>query len=294
MLLAVALWSPAALNAAPIMNSESAFFMQLEQIRMSMKLDIQQADMGMEAAPDPAAAQALVIEKLKGSGVPPQYVQAAFARPEVKIYEEIAGFFDKPAESLPYEEYRKRLITEARIRKGVEFFRAHQALLHEITYAYNTDPLLLTSLVGVESNYGMERARYTVFNALYTVILRVPKRSKWAANELAEYLKYCYADKVDPQGINGSYAGAFGFGQFMPSSFNKYAVDYDRDGIRTHDTWPDVLASVSNYLIQHGYPPGSSDFSFGSPVWKAIYAYNHSDNYVHVLIDLREEIKKRL
>ena len=235
----------------------------------------------------------MVLEKLQGSGVPRAYVEAAFARPEVKLHEEIPGFFDHPAEALPYEEYRRRIITDARIAGGVRFRETRKTELAAVARAYGVDEVLMTGLVGVESSYGTNRGKYTVFNSLYTIIRLVPKRSRWAAGELAEYLKYCHADRVDPQGILGSYAGAFGYGQFIPSSFNRLAVDFDGDGVRRHDSWPDVLASIANYWVKNGYEPGSLDFSRDSSIWKALFAYNHSDNYVNVVIDLRAEILAR-
>lgn len=83
---------------------------------------------------------------------------------------------------------------------------------------------------------------------------------------MAEYLAYCYQDQVDPHDIYGSYAGAFGYGQFIPSSFNSYAVDFDGDGVRQPFDWPDVFGSVANYLIRNGYPKMSNDFTTSGKV----------------------------
>ena len=121
----------------------------------------------------------------------------------------------------------------------------------------------------------------------------MPKRAKWASKELASYLEYCYKDGVDPQSIEGSYAGAFGFGQFIPSSFNRFSVDFDGDGVRAPHDWPDVLGSIANYLIKNGYTPGSGDYKKGGDIWKSVYAYNHSDNYVMAVLGLTEKIRER-
>ena len=111
---------------------------------------------------------------------------------------------------------------------------------------------------------------------------------------MAEYIKFCYDSFIPPMTIYGSYAGAFGYGQFIPSSFNYYAVDFDGDGIRHPFEWPDVIASIANYLVKNGYKRESTDFSRNSPNWKAILSYNPSVNYVMVVLELREELKKAI
>ena len=155
------------------------------------------------------------------------------------------------------------------------------------------DPFIILSIAGIESNYGRHYKGFTVFNSLYTQIHEMPKRAKWASNELASYLEYCFKDNVDPQSIEGSYAGAFGFGQFIPSSFNRYSVDFDEDGVRRPHDWPDVLGSIANYLVKNGYNPGSKNYVEGGDIWKSVWAYNHSDNYVMAVLGLAEKIKER-
>ena len=155
------------------------------------------------------------------------------------------------------------------------------------------DPFIILSIAGIESNYGRHYKGFTVFNSLYTQIHEMPKRAKWASNELASYLEYCYKDNVDPQSIEGSYAGAFGFGQFIPSSFNRYSVDFDDDGVRRPHDWPDVLGSIANYLVKNGYNPGSKNYAEGGDIWKSVWAYNHSDNYVMAVLGLAEKIRER-
>jgi membrane-bound lytic murein transglycosylase B len=239
----------------------------------------------------PVDAYQAVLDNLKGSGVPESYVKSVFADPNVKIHEEIVAAINKPAESLTYEQYRKLLLTEKRIAGGARFYAANKDLLVGVSQKYGVDPFVLVALVGVESNYGENKGKYLVFNALYTIAKRVPRRSAWAAKELAEFLKICYFKNKGPFTVPGSYAGAFGFGQFMPSSYNAYAVDFDGDKYPDLFTWPDALASISNYLVKHGYF-SSPGFSEGSGVWNALYGYNHSANYVNVILELRLEIQR--
>ncbi len=284
---------PAA-EAAPAFSSDSSFFNELGGIRSALEALDSEAPFAVPRATSTVDPLQMVLDNLQGSNVPAKYVKTAFASPTVQIHEEIVDLINKPAESLPYSEYRKIFITESRIRKGADFFRNNSPLIQTVTGAYKVDSLVLVGLLGVETYYGAGTGKYRVFNALYTICSRVPRRAKWAARELAELLRFSYSDKTDPHGIYGSYAGAFGYGQFMPSSFNQYAVDFDKDGKRDPKGWPDTLASVSNYLLKHGYEPEGTDFSEGSKIWKAIYGYNHSDNYVKVILELRSEIRKAL
>ncbi|MBI2875783.1 MAG: lytic murein transglycosylase [Candidatus Tectomicrobia bacterium] len=235
-----------------------------------------------------------VEELLEGSGVPAHYLQTVFSHPNVQIDPEVTYRLLLPAEKKDYSEYREIFITGPRIWAGARFYKEHERLVLEISRAFGVDPLILVSIVGVESSYGRLRGRFSVFNALYTIIHQVPRRAEWAARELAELLKFAYVNRVDPHSISGSYAGAFGYGQFIPSSFNRYAIDYDQDGVRRYDDWPDVLGSVANYLVRNGYAAADLDFSEDAPNWKALYAYNRSRNYVRVILELREEIERRL
>ena len=146
------------------------------------------------------------------------------------------------------------------------------------------------SLAGVESKYGTHAKTHLVFVALHTVIHKLPRREKWVEKEMAEFLSYCYENNVPPLSLGGSYAGAFGYGQFIPSSFRGYAVDFDGDGVREPFDWPDVLASMANYLVKNGYAKGSDNFSKDSPNWKSVYSYNPALNYVKVVLELREAI----
>ena len=125
----------------------------------------------------------------------------------------------------------------------------------------------------------------------------MPKRSRWAKKELIEFLVYCYNDKLHPHEIYGSYAGAFGYGQFIPSSFNHYAVDFNGDGKRQPYEWTDVVGSVANYLAKNGYPVNKSGLSredLEKKIYKSVYSYNHSDNYVKAVLKLQEELEKAI
>lgn len=229
-----------------------------------------------------------VQAELSGSGVPASYVDAAFADPRLAIDPDVLPRISKPGEALPYSKYRLIFMTEARIAAGADFYNAQKPLLTRVAARYGVDPLLLTALVGVETYYGRGTGTHVVFNALYTIADRVPQRRAFADRELAELLKLCWRDRCDAFSVKGSYAGAFGYGQFIPSTYNRYAVDFDGDGARSWDRWPDVLASISNYLLASGYAPDAQGTR------RAVYAYNHSDNYVRVVLELRDAVAGRV
>ena len=161
--------------------------------------------------------------------------------------------------------------------------------LAKITREFEIDPLIVVAIVGVETNYGQKTKEFSVMNSLYTQAKNMPKRSKWATKEIAEFLVFCSQNNIDPFSVEGSYAGAFGYGQFIPSSYNAYAIDGNDDGVRKPYDWSDVFASIGNYLIKNGYP--QTDPSNQEKVYKSVYAYNHADNYVKAVIELRDELE---
>jgi len=182
-------------------------------------------------------------------------------------------------------QYKKGMLTKS--------YNKNKKLITDIANEYQMDPFIIVTIAGIESNYGVHHSQFSVFNSLYTQIHEMPRRSKWATRELAEFLKYCFDDQLDPQEIGGSYAGAFGFGQFIPSSFTTYSIDYDKNGIREPYSWPDVLGSIANYLRMNGYKAKSNNYDKNGDIWKSIYAYNHADNYVMAVLELTEKIRKR-
>ncbi len=234
-----------------------------------------------------------VLPLVEAKNIPLDYVVSSFSSDSVKIYEDIPNRFEFAYEKKEYPEYKKFFLTKKRIRDGVGFYNFKAGLIESISDSLKVDPFLILSITGIESNFGSFPGRYDVFSALYTIIHTMPKKKNWASKELAEFLDYCYRDNIPVHSIPGSYAGAFGFGQFIPSSFNRFAVDFDGDGVRRFNEWADVMASIANYLIKNGYEPGGS-FERNSKNWKSIYAYNHHDNYVMAVLDLRLEYKQRI
>jgi len=228
----------------------------------------------------------------EAKGIPKSYIETAFSHKGIQIHDKIVDRFARPYEKQSWTNYRKLFITDSRIKKGTHFYTENQETLNTIAKNIKVDPFLILSIVGVESNYGRHKGEFTVFNALYTQIAKMPRRAKWAKKELIEFLIYCYNDNIPPHSIKGSYAGAFGYGQFIPSSFNTYAADGNGDGIRKPYEWSDVFASVGNYLAKNGYPVNNP--SDQEKVYQSVFAYNHADNYVKAVLELRDELKKNI
>lgn len=284
--------------AAPVRaeRADAEFSAVLEAARADMSGRAAAAKSAAAPPQTPSQARAQIKVLLKDKGVPDAYADAVFDDPRLKIYPEIPGKFEggttKP-EAVPYEQYRKYFMTEERIAAGARFMRDHAALLKEVEARGKVDGGLLTGLVAVETYYGTRVGTYSVFDALYTIVLKVPSRSSWAARECAAVIAMAYAQKLDAHAIPGSYAGAFGYVQFEPTSYQHFAVDFDGDGQKRLDQWPDALGSAANYLRLSGYRQGDP-FTPESSIGRSLYSYNHSENYVRVILELRAAIMKRL
>lgn len=231
-----------------------------------------------------------VVSQLREDDIPADFVHQTFSYSEITIDGEVVTRLNHPVERLPYHEYRKIFLADERVEGGIQFHQVHKTLIEEVADSFGIDPILLVSIVGIESKYGTNSHQFSVFNALHTIIHKFPRREKWVEREMVEYLKFCYENFIPPHTIYGSYVGAFGYGQFIPSSFNRFSVDFNGDGIRHPFDWPDVLASIANYLVEHGYEKGSGDFSRRSANWKAVLAYNRSAKYVSAVLELRDRL----
>jgi membrane-bound lytic murein transglycosylase B len=165
---------------------------------------------------------------------------------------------NKPAEKAKlWYEYRSIFVTERRIREGTEFWIAHRPALDHASVRSGVAPEYLAAILGVETFYGRLTGNYRVLDALVTLSFDYPARAKFFREELEQYLLLTRDAHLDPLTTKGSYAGAMGAPQFMPSNYRRYAVDADADGhIDLWSNWADVCASVGNYLKEHGWNAG--------------------------------------
>jgi len=171
----------------------------------------------------------------------------------------------RPAEGvLTWKDYRKIFLTEKRIEKGVKFWKDNVELLSRAEKEFGVPSEYLVAIIGVETYYGKRAGNYLVLDALTTLGFDYPienttqkrrdKREKFFRKELKEFLLMTRDEKLDPRTLKGSYAGAMGMPQFIPSSFRAYAVDFDGNGVR--DFWSssaDPIGSVANYFKRHGW-----------------------------------------
>ena len=177
---------------------------------------------------------------------------------KISLKDSIIRAITRPAESKPWHAYRKIFITNNRINQGVDFWHSNAEILAEVEKQYGVPAEIVVAIIGVETGYGRNTGSYRVADALSTLAFEYPKRSSFFSRELEHFLVLCREEKIDPLIPVGSYAGAMGIPQFMPSSYRSYAVDQDQDGRR--DIWKnnrDAIGSVSNYFKKHRWIPST-------------------------------------
>jgi membrane-bound lytic murein transglycosylase B len=177
------------------------------------------------------------------------------AQPQPKIIEAM----ERPAEKVsPWWQYREHFITPERITEGVQFWGEHRDALERIAAEYQVPPEYVVAILGVETKYGRITGHYRVLDALATLAFDYPPRHAYFTKELEQFLVLAKENRLDPLTLTGSYAGAMGAPQFMPSSYRHFAVDANHSGQRDlWNDWDDVIASVANYLHESGWRLGA-------------------------------------
>ena len=181
------------------------------------------------------------------------YIEAQLAASEKK--QSIIDAISRPAEGvLTWGEYRNIFIQPERIEAGVRFYAEHKEALDQIYIDTGVPPQMILGIVGVESYYGRITGSYRVLDALTTLGFDYPPRAKFFRSELSHAFRLAREENIDLTEFMGSYAGAMGPPQFIPSSYRAYAVDGDGDGKRDLlNNWNDILASVANYFVEHNW-----------------------------------------
>jgi len=177
---------------------------------------------------------------------------------DVKPNKGILKAIHRPAEaSMPWFKYRNIFIQQERVDLGVEFWKKNAETLQRAEKEFGVPAELIVGLMGVETKYGRIKGKNDVFNALYTLGFHYPRRSKFFRKELKEFFLLAREQDWTPGLIKGSYAGAMGYGQFMPSSYRMYAVDFDKDGkIDLLNNKVDAIGSIANYIKMHKWKKG--------------------------------------
>jgi len=177
----------------------------------------------------------------------------------VEIKPKIIEAMQRPAEGISWYKYRQIFLQQKRIQDGVKFWQEHQQSLTAMQQQYGLPAEIIVAIIGVETFYGTRTGGHRVIDALATLGFAYPKRSKFFLSELENFLLLCREEKMSPLKPVGSYAGAMGIPQFMPSSYRHYAADYEGDAKR--DIWnnpADAIASVANYFVKHHWQPGKN------------------------------------
>jgi membrane-bound lytic murein transglycosylase B len=203
------------------------------------------------------AALAIVDELVREEGFDRDELMRVFANAERQ--ESILEAIARPAEKVkPWYEYRAIFLTDKRVNEGLAFFDEHAETLARAEESFGVPAEMIVAVIGVETLYGRITGSYRVIDALSTLAFDYPRRSPFFTGELKNYLRLTRQQGFDPLTLKGSYAGAMGYGQFMPSSYLGYAVDFDGDGVI--DIWNnpvDAIGSVANYFKLHGWTEGA-------------------------------------
>lgn len=202
------------------------------------------------------AVEPFVEEMRLEYGFDPQHVRQLLAKAEHK--EGIIQAISRPAERVrPWHEYRQIFITEKRIADGVAFWNEHAEALARAEEVYGVEPEVILAIIGVETFYGGNKGSHRVIDALTTLGFDYAPRADFFRRQLKSFLVLTREQGVDPLALTGSYAGAMGYPQFIPSSYQAYAVDFDDDGVR--DIWNnpvDAIGSAANYFAEHKWQHG--------------------------------------
>ena len=212
----------------------------------------------------PTARAQFVRDTAAKYGIAPAEIEATLAK--AQFLDSVVAAMSRPAERVkPWSEYRVGFLTQARIDGGRRFIAEHRDELTRVEQQYGVPAEVIVSIIGVETNYGGFTGRHKVLDALYTLAFRYPRsgnperaayeyrREQFFRDELAQLFALGREERLDIATLTGSYAGAMGWGQFMPSSYRDYAVDGDGDGKRDlFNDLDDVFASVANYFAKKG------------------------------------------
>ncbi len=229
-------------------------------------------------------ARPSLYTKLKEMGLDDAEIKEIFSDKRIALYPEI---LERRGKGINYLSPKFGLLSKKSIKRGKKILEENVSILNKINSVYNVDKEVLVAIYRLETNFGSYLGNYSVFNALLTLTLMDNRRSEWAEDELVNFIALSRLHKKDIFSIKGSWAGAFGICQFVPTSFLQYAVDGDNNGIIDLFNFHDAMASMANYLKNHGWERGNME-----KMKKAVWHYNHCDNYVKAVFLYSRAIKR--
>ncbi|OQS51319.1 lytic murein transglycosylase B [Chromobacterium violaceum] len=230
-----------------------------------MKLAIAAALAGAALTAPPAQADAAFLSRPDVQRyIDEQVASGQFNRPEleavfanVELKPNIIRILDKPSTSRPWYQFRASTVNDKLISDGAAFWQANADALSRAERQYGVAPEVIVAILGVETHYGRNTGSFRLVDSLSTIGFDYPRRAAYFRGELTQFLLLAKEEGKDPLTLKGSYAGAMGLPQFMPSSYRKWAVDFDGSGHR--DIWNnphDAIGSVAHYFQLHGWRHG--------------------------------------
>ena len=220
-----------------------------------------------------ADAQQFAIDLAQRRGLPLEWLQSILA--QAQFLPQVPRLMTPPGRSVvrSYEVYRSRFVEPLRIAAGQRFWQTQRATLERAERQYGVPAEIIAGIIGVETIYGQQMGNLRVLDALATLSFDFPsahpraaERNAYFRGELEQFLLMAHNHALDPLTVRGSYAGAMGMGQFMPSSWARWAVDFDGDGrIDLFNSTADAIGSVANYFIAHGWKPGQPAYFSATP-----------------------------
>lgn len=197
-----------------------------------------------------------LVAELAERGIEREWLEAAMRGADFQqgVLDAMAGAAER---RLRWDEYREIFLQPERIHRGVTFLEVHRDAFERAEAEFGVPAEVIAAIIGVETSYGRFTGRHRVIDSLATLAFHHPGRGSFFRGELAAFLEITHEQGVEPGTLKGSYAGAMGYPQFIPTSYRAYAVDFDGDGIRDLWTNPvDAIGSVGNYFAEHGWRGG--------------------------------------
>lgn len=222
---------------------------------------------------------AFIEDLARSQGFNRNYLYGVFS--QVRNRDDVARLWaqssNDPGTPKGWNAYRARFITAANIQRGAQFWQQYAPYLQRAEQQYGVPAEYIIGIMGVETRWGRIFGKHRVIDALTTSAITNPRRSSFFFKELKNYMMMTRSERMDPLQPKGSYAGAMGYGQFMPSSFRSFAVDFNGDGVR--DLWnpADAIGSIANYFARNGWQRGGM-VAVPATVNSAVYA-NMPDGY---------------
>ena len=253
--------------------------------------------------------QSFINSLNRDTKIPKNYLNKLFK--DVKYQQTALSFYNNKIKPLPskkrfkrcgprcletgsWDRYSFNLLKASRVKRGKKYMRDYKNTLSKAYKKYGVPPQYITAIIGIESYYGANTGKYPVFDTLTTLAFESNRRNSFFKKELRAFLIMTYNQKVDPLAVQGSYAGAIGLGQFMPSNYKKLAIDFDNNGKISLNTNSDAIGSIAHYLKRSGWQRGQEVAIPVSYFHKKYKAKPTGYRYKYKRVQLRELRNKRV